>query len=121
MLARKPEKRRVGRANILLLHEQHVHAGVNEESAEDVHHPRKSLDQLGTRIDHHPAHHQRAQNPPLQHSMLKSFVDRERPEDDEKQEQVVNAEGFFDQVAGKKLNSTLWAREMPDAGSKKNR
>ncbi len=65
------------------------------------------LDQRRARKNHHAAHHQRAQNPPFQHAVLKTFVDRERAKDHQEKEQIIDTEGFLDQIAGKKLNSTL--------------
>ena len=47
--------------------------------------------------------------------MLKALVDGKRAEDHEKQEEIVDAEGFFDQVAGEKLESGLTARIVQNA------
>jgi len=39
--------------------------------------------------------------------MLKAFIDAKGTEDDEKQEEIVDAEGFFDQIAGEKFQRGL--------------
>ena len=121
VLARKLEKPAVAGPDILFLRKQHVHAGVHQKRAEDVHHPRKPFDQRRAGKNHHAAHHQRAQNPPFQHPVLKSLVDLECAKNHQEQKQIVYAEGLLDQIAGKKLNPTLRPRKMPDAETEHHR
>src|SRR5579872_610806 len=96
-------------------------AGVNQKRAEDIHNPRKLLDQRRARKNHHAPHYERAEDPPLQHAMLESFVDCERTKDHEEQKQVVYTKCLLDQITRKKLNTTLRPRKMPDAESKQHR
>ena len=103
------------RVNLLFLGEQHVNPGINQKRPEKVHDPRKSFDQFRARKDHYAAHHQRAEDSPFQHAVLESLIDRKGAEDHQKQEKVVDAEGLLDQIAGKKFDRVLIAREVPNA------
>jgi hypothetical protein len=64
---------------------------------------------------HDSAHNQRPQHAPLKQAMLHALVHGERAEDDQKQKQVVDAEGFFDQVAGEELERRLASQEPENA------
>ena len=53
--------------------------------------------------DESPTHDERPEDTPKQHFVLVSGRDFEVGENDEKNEEVVDAERFFDQISGKKL------------------
>src|SRR6267142_5611311 len=101
--------------NRLFLDEQHVNSGIHDESAKNVQHPGEPLNQLGACQDHCSAHYQSAQNAPFEHAVLDTFVDRKGAENNQKKEEVVDAERFFDQVAGKEFQSRLSTRVIQDA------
>src|SRR6266576_2668673 len=99
----------------LFLDEQHVNSGVHDEGAKNVQHPGEPLNQLRARQDHCSAHYQSAQNAPFEHAVLDTFVDRKGAENNQKKEEVVDAERLFDQIASKEFQSRLSTRVMQDA------
>src|SRR4029077_20256225 len=65
--------------------------------------------------DHDAAHHQRAENAPREHAVLHGFRHLEGAENYQKDEQVVYAERFFDDIACEVFKATLLAVPVPDA------
>jgi len=57
--------------------------------------------------DHHSAHDQRANHAPFEEAMLQAVIHGKRAKDHQEEKQIVNAEGFFDQVAGKEFEGRL--------------
>src|SRR5712691_10400455 len=87
--------------------EQHVCARVEQESPENVEHPRKVAQQRGSDGDHRAAQHQRTDQPPTQNAMLQAFLNGKGPKVQEKDEQVIYTEGLLDQVAGEEFQCWL--------------
>ena len=96
--------------HIFLIMKHHADAGVDQESAEDVDDPVKAVDQGHPHRDHEPAHEQRAQDPPEQNFMLVFGMHAEIGKDHDKNKDIVDAEGFFDQVAGQEHQGRLRAQ-----------
>src|SRR5260370_4483438 len=53
--------------------------------------------------------------------MLKAYVQGKRVKDHQEQKQVVDAESFFDQVAGKEFKARPWAAEIEHSKPKEHR
>src|SRR5712692_4734260 len=102
---------------------EQLRARVNQKRAKQVQDPRKTLDQDYARANHGAAQNQRAQYAPKEHPVLVSGVDMEIREDQQKNEDVVYAEGFFNQVAGEKFEagSAPVREENPDSKSYRQR
>src|SRR5882757_9892986 len=120
VLVGKAENKTFLGVNRLFLYEQHVNSGIHDEGAENVQHPGEPLNQLGACQDHCSAHYQSAQNAPFEHAVLDTFVDREGAENNQKKEEVVDAERLFDQVASKEFQSRLSTRVMQDTYAEQN-
>src|SRR5882724_6202735 len=101
------------------LGEQHVDAGVDQKYAEDVHDPGEVFDQFGARRDHHTAHDQRADHSPLEQAMLHAVVHGKRAENDQEEKKIVDAQRFFDEVAGEKFERRLAADIEKNSGAEK--
>src|SRR6266852_5875239 len=61
------------------------------------------MDQGHAQADHSAAHHQRPKDPPEQYAVLVMSLHREVFEQQHKNEQIVHAERFFNQVAGEEF------------------
>src|SRR5712664_4666422 len=85
----------------------HVCARVEQESPENVEHPREVAQQRGSDGDHRAAQHQRTNQPPPQNAMLQALVNGKGPKDQQEDEQVIHTEGFLDQVAGEEFQCWL--------------
>src|SRR6266446_6313171 len=121
MLACKTKNETFFWVNLFLLHKQHVNAGVHNKCAKYIQHPGKALNQLRAGQNHSPTHHQRTQNAPFQHAVLKACVDRKRAEDHQKKKQVVDAKSLFNQVAGEEFQARLLPGVVQYAQAKQNR
>ncbi len=64
--------------------------------------------------DHDPAHDQRAKNAPDQHAMLRNGRNAEVGEDQNKNENVIDAERVFDEITGQKIERSVRAAQFPD-------
>jgi hypothetical protein len=93
---------------------EHVQAGVNEENAKGGNDPVKPGHKRSTRCDHEPAHHERAKDAPGQDAMLHLFVHLEGTENNQKNEEVIDAQRFFDDVARQVFQAALLAGPAPD-------
>ncbi len=78
-------------------------------------------DQLRSQRDHHPAHDQRADHAPFQKPMLQALIHGECAKDHQEKKQIVHAESFFDQVAGKEFEGRLGAAKIKHSEAKDNR
>ena len=88
-----------------MLRAEQLESRVQQERPEQIENPCKSLDENDAYTDHHTAHHESAQNSPEQQAMLVACVDTKELEDQQKEENVVYAERFLNEVAGEKLKS----------------
>src|SRR5260370_26580616 len=106
------------RVNVAFVVEEHARAGVNNESAQNVHHPGKMLDQFRAQRDHHSAHDQRPDYTPFQEAMLQALIHGKHAKDHQEKKQVVDPESLFDQVTREKLQRRLRPAEIKNSGSK---
>jgi len=78
------------------------------------------LDQFRAQGDHHSAHDQRPDYTPFQEAMLQALIHGQRSKDHQEKKQVVNAESFFDQIAGEELQCRLFAIKIQHSNSKEH-
>ncbi len=78
------------RLDVDLLLPEHLDAGVDEERAEDVDNPMKTVDQRRADEDHRQTHEQRAHHAPEKHAMLELAGYFEVSEDQQEDEQVID-------------------------------
>ena len=78
---------------------------VQKKSSEEIRDPFKPGDQRRARADHRAAQDERAQDAPEEQAMLIAGFDAKILEDQQEDKNVVQAEGFFNDVAGEKLQS----------------
>src|SRR5580704_10335440 len=88
---REAKERALFWVNLFLARKQHVNSGVNQKCSEYIHDPSKFLKQLGAGNNHHAAHDQSTDNPPLQHAVLKPLVDRKGAENNQEEKEIVDA------------------------------
>jgi hypothetical protein len=81
----------------------HLHAGEDEERAEQIQDPVELRDQPGAHQDHDRAQHERAEDADHQHALLELRGHRKVGEHHQEHEDVVDRERFFHQVAGDEL------------------
>ena len=93
--------------NFVLPAHREANAADDQQSAENIQHPMKAGDQSHARANEHAAQEQRANHPPKQNAMLLLFGHREKVEDDQEDEEIVGAQGNFQNVAGDKLERDL--------------
>src|SRR6266853_7007192 len=109
------------RVDITLVKEEHAHACVDKERSQQIQHPGKMFDQLCAQRDHHSAHDQRPHHAPFQKAVLQPLIYSKRSKDHQEKEQVVDAEGLFDQIAGKEFQRRLLAIKIEHSESKEDR
>ena len=63
----------------------------------------ESIDQRDAEPDHQSAHDERADDSPDKHAMLIFFRDLEVGEDEDENENIIDAERVFDDVAGEEI------------------
>jgi hypothetical protein len=97
---------------------KHVNAGEEQEHAEDGKNPVEARDEHGAGRDHEAASDERAKNAPGEDAMLYAVVDLEGAENDEEDKEIVNTEGFFDDVAGEEFHASLGTEPVPDEKAK---
>lgn len=100
---------RIGR---LMFLKHQFDTGEDQDRAEEVDRPVELFDKGASGEDEDDPHHQRAENPPEQDAVLELGFDRERGKDDHEDEDIIDGEGFFDQVAGDELDRLF--RTEPD-------
>ena len=98
----QPHQRVPVRLDFLIALHRHTHTGNHQKGAEDVKNPVEVMDQRDAHGDHGGTHDQGAQDAPEQHLVLVQAGYAKVGEDKQKNEQVVDAEGLFEQVAGEK-------------------
>ena len=104
----EPDQRvSVGFDPILTAGAEHPDTGDDQDAAEDVDDPVELADQQGAGGDHDAAHHDRAQDAPLEHPGLQRCRDIEILKDQDEDEEVVDAERQLDEVAGVVLERGL--------------
>ena len=103
------------------LGEQHMQPGVHQKGSQQVHHPGKVLDKFRAKRDHESAHDQRSDHTPLQQPVLEAPFHCKRPKNHQEKKQIVDAQGFFNQVARKILKRRLFTVVMEDRQSEQHR
>lgn len=103
------------RVDIGFLFGDHFDAGEDEEGAEDVDDPGEFGDEFGADRDHGGAHDEGAEDAPEEDFVLVAWRDGEVGEEQGDNEDVIDAEGFLDDVAGEELEGFVIAHEVPDA------
>src|SRR5580704_13708211 len=96
---------------------------VQKKNSQDIEGPFKSRDQSCASGDHRAAQDERAHDSPEQQAMLVAGIDAKILEDQEKNKNVVQAERFFDDVAGEKFQPgpAAMRNENPRAKTKRKR
>ena len=103
MPAREFQHRILLQIGLLLRHDQHAHAGDDQEDAEDVQHPAEFPHHPGAGQDHDGAHDDGAQHAVDQHPALVFGGDVEGREDQQEDEHVVHRQRLLDQIAGEEF------------------
>src|SRR5437588_8027154 len=98
----------------LLFDEKHSPRADQQKRTENVENEIETIDQLDAEPNHHPAHHQRANDSPDQSAMLCQRWDAEVGEDQNENENVIDAERVLDHVAGKEFERLVRAADFPD-------
>ena len=86
------------RINLRLALRDQAKGGEQQEPAEDEQDPVETVDELDARKDEQAPKHDRAKDPPEQHSVLKGPRHREKGEDQRPHEHIVNAQAELDQI-----------------------
>src|SRR5262245_59700102 len=94
--------------------QQHFDSRDDQKSSKDVDHPMEVLEQGCPSGNKNGSHDQRSVNPPKKNSVLIDSGGREILKNHEKDEQIVDTKGFFDNVAGEKFESFLLSRNKVD-------
>jgi len=102
--ARQPDDDIRMRVSVVRLHHQHLHAGEDKKTSEDVDDPGELLNHGGPDGDHDPAHEEGADNAPEQHPVLVDRWNRQEPEDHADDKDVVHGQRFLDQIAREVLH-----------------
>src|SRR4029453_594545 len=103
------------RVEFVISLQQHLESCDDQKSSEDVDHPMEILKQSSAGSDKNRSHEQRADNPPKKNSMLIDGRGREVLKDHEKDEEIIDAEGFFDDITGEKFESFLLSPNKVDS------
>src|SRR5437660_4215193 len=74
----------------------------------------KTRDEGDAEPDHDPAHEQRAKNAPDEDAMLRDGGNAEAGEDQDKNENVIDAERVFDEITGQKIERGVRAAQFPN-------
>lgn len=105
----------IDRVELFLFLESKLDAREDEERAEYIDDPIEFLDECDAYDDEDRPHDERAENSPEQHFVLIFLRDLEILKNKVKHEDVVDAQGFLDDVPGEELKSGLLSHEMPKA------
>src|SRR5579862_5389519 len=84
---------------------EQLESRIQQECPKEIEDPIEPLDQSGSRADHRPAQDERAHDAPEQKAVLVLGFDAKILEDQQEDENVVQAEGLFDDVASEKLEA----------------
>ncbi len=88
------------RIGVLGVEKEHLYRGKDQECGEDVKNPVELRDQLCPDTNHRTAQDQRPKNAPEQHPVLIDRRHREEAEEHRDHEDVIDAEGLLDNIAG---------------------
>src|SRR5205823_5958064 len=93
---------------------EHLCAREEQKGAKEIKRPVERFNECDSDADHESTQNQRTQNTPEQHTVLVSCWHGEIGKDEYKDEDVIDAERIFDQIAGKKLEGFSRTYPMPD-------
>ena len=102
-LAKDADEQVALRLDLGLAAQAELERGEDQERAEDVHQPIEAMQQRRARENEDAAHDQRAEDAPEQDAALVGRGNPERGEDHHKDEEVIDAEGFLDQIGGQEF------------------
>lgn len=94
---------------LLRMGEEQADGSEGENDAEEVLHPDEAVEELDAEDDEEAAEDDCAEDSPEEYAVLLFFFEPEGAEHDEEDEEVVDGEGRFDEVAGGELESGLVA------------
>ncbi|MNZ32180.1 hypothetical protein D3C78_495020 [compost metagenome] len=115
MAADELQHRVVGQVRMgVLPGEEHLHAGEQQEGAEDVENPVEFLHQGAAHADHDGAQHDHADDAPEQHPVLVAAGNGEEAEDHRHDEDVVHGQRLLHQEARVELQGALRTQLEPD-------
>ncbi len=95
-----------------VLSEKHSNSRDEQKDTKEVKNEIKALDQSDAEPDDEPPHDQSAENSPDQNSMLGAGRNLKVGEDKNENEDVIYAEGIFDEIAGQKIEALYPARAV---------
>ncbi len=104
---RKTGDETLARILLLLLLEEQLDAGIDQEGSEQIRHPVEAVQQRDSGADEDGTHQDRAEDAPEQHLALQLRWNFEVAEDEQKDEEIVHAECLFHQVAGHEFKREL--------------
>src|SRR5205085_2919610 len=102
---------------LLVLVEEDLERGPDQDGAEDGDDPVEAVHQRHAREDQGAAQHDGAEHAPEEHPVLVLGRDREAPEEQHEDEEVVDRERLLQQVAGEELQPLLAPVLEPDEGA----
>src|SRR5690554_6504003 len=105
---------------LLILAEEHLHPGEQQEYAEDIQNPLELLHQRRTKTDHDGAQHYHSENAPKQHAVLIKTRNTEEAENHRHDEDVVHRQGLLDQETGIELQPAGRPPVEPDPQTEKH-
>ena len=114
--AHQPHQEVLFRLDLLAAAESHFDPGEDQDAAEQVHHPVESFDQPDAGDDEYGAHRQCSENAPFEDLRLVMPSDMEVGKDHDEDEEVVDGERLFDDVAGQEFQCLCRAEIYIDAG-----
>ena len=98
----------------LIAFPEHVDSAEEQEQAENGKNPVEARDEDGAGGDHEATSEECAKNAPGEDAVLYAIINLEGAEDDEEDEQIVDAQSFFDDVAGEEFHAALATKPVPD-------
>src|SRR5215467_5158678 len=94
--------------------QQHLDSRDDQKGSKDVDHPMEVFEQGCASDNKNGSHDQRTDNPPKKNSVLIDGGGREILKNHEKDAQIIDAEGFFDNVASQEFKSFLLSPNKVD-------
>src|SRR5207302_8359374 len=115
--AHEPDHRIVGGRQLrLVLVDRDAQRRVDEDRAEDRHHPAEMMDERDAREDERAAQDERPEHAPEEHAVLVLRRHREALEEEDEDEEVVDRKRLLQQVSGEELEARFAAVPVPEPG-----
>src|SRR5581483_2109056 len=90
--------------DLFVLFQRKPNARINKERSKQKYRPFETVNDGRSAKNEHGAQHKRPDDSPKKHFELFGFSNSEVRKNDDENEEIVNAQGAFDQVAGEKLH-----------------